>query len=336
MKRIYLIVLSLLILLLVTSGCQLLGNAPEGPAATPISEGFPSPPPTLEATALAVVTTEPEATPATDAVATEPPPPTLPPATVEAVATATTPPTPTEDEPDATSEPEATITVSPTSEAEEPVSPAGELFAPGQQDTQTFTTGEQQAYPFSGTRFTPVVLFVDPDNTLDVSLAAYSGDLSAPGALDGATPLSEANNAPAGRPETLVVSPDANGLFTFVVRAASGDGAATAYLYDLTTPTNGMAVQQQNTLPAGGEQSYDVTSQGARPVLAMVDPVDQSNVVLEIYGADGTQLTSADFSGAGGVEVAYVLPLGTTSYRVVVREATGAPVTFDIAIVTLE
>ena len=97
-----------------------------------------------------------------------------------------------------------------------------------------------------------------------------------------------------------------------------------------------MAVQQQDTLPAGGEQSYDVTSLGARPVLAMVDPADQSNVVLEIYGTDGALITSADFSGAGGVEVAYVLPLGTTSYRVVVREATGAPTTFNVAIVTLE
>ncbi len=325
MKRIYLIVLSLFLLLPAATGCQLLNNAPEGPPATPIAESFPSPPPTLEATALAAVTNPPAST-ATSGVATEPPP-TLPPASTEAAATEPPPSTPTETAPDPTDEPAA--------EATAPPAENGELFAPGQQDTQTFTARQQQAYPFRGTRFTPIVLFVDPDNALDVTLAAYSGDLSAPGALDSATPLAEANNAPAGRPETLVVSPDADGLFTFVVSAA-GEGRATSYLYDLTTPANGMAVQQQNTLPAGGEQSYDVASLGARPVLAMVDPADQSNVVLEIYGTDGALLTSADFSGAGGVEVAYVLPLGTTSYRVVIREATGALATFNVAIVTLE
>lgn len=344
MKRFSLIALSLVLLLFVAGGCQLLGNTPEGPVATPLTESFPSPPATLEATALAAATVPPEATESATAEpepeSTEPPPPTLPPATSEAAATDLP------EEPEPTATPEATETAEPEETAEPKETPTdeatteppsgGELLAPGQQDSGQLASDGQALYPFRGTRFMPSVLFVEPENTLDVGLSVYNGELTAPGDLAGQTPLAEADNAPAGRPETLVFSPDADGLYTFVLSATDGDGGYTAHLFDLVTPANGMAVQEQITLEAGGSRSFDVTSNQSGPVLAMVDPVNLSDAVLEIFDAGGQLLTEANFSGAGGVEVAFVLPLGTTTYQVVVRERVGAPAIFDVAIVTLE
>ena len=59
-------------------------------------------------------------------------------------------------------------------------------------------------------------------------------------------------------------------------------------------------------------------------------------MALDILSADGTLLTTANFSGPGGVETAYVLPLGTTDYTVKVREANGAAAAFQILVITLE
>jgi hypothetical protein len=68
----------------------------------------------------------------------------------------------------------------------------------------------------------------------------------------------------------------------------------------------------------------------------MVDPTDTSDVALDILGADGAVLTTSNYSGPGGVEVAYVLPLGTTNYTIQVREANGGASSFVVAVVTLE
>ncbi len=175
MKRSRLITCTFVIVLLVAlGGCQLLGNAPEGPSATPIAESFPSPPPTLEATALAAVTVEAVSTATGAGVATEPPPPTLPPATTEAIATEPPPPTPTEAAPDATDEPAVEATASSRWTVASCSPPASRTPRRSPPESSKRTRSAAQ-------RFTPIVLFVDPENTLDVTLAAYSGDLSAPG-----------------------------------------------------------------------------------------------------------------------------------------------------------
>ena len=153
---------------------------------------------------------------------------------------------------------------------------------------------------------------------------------------EGITPPAAADNALAGRPEILVLSPEADGLYTLVVRAVAGEGSFAAHLFDLTTPAPGVVVQQPDTLAAGEEKSYAVTSHGARPVIAVADPTDQSDLALDILDANGTLLTSANFSGPGGVETAYVLPLGATSYTVKVREVNGGPAMFQILVITLE
>jgi LysM repeat protein len=210
------------------------------------------------------------------------------------------------------------------------------LFAPGQQDGGTLATGGAKAYLVDGRGYQPIILFVEPTNELNVALSAYVGDQTGQTTPEGITPPAAADNALAGRPEILVLSPESDGLYTLVVRAVAGEGSFAAHLYDLITPAPGIAVQQPDTLAAGEEKTYTVSSRGARPVIAVADPTDQSDIALDVLGADGTLLTTANYSGPGGVETAYVLPLGATSYTVKVREANGGPAMFQILVITVE
>ena len=314
----------LLIVVLLLAGLAGCDRAPDEPAETPIP-----PPPTLAATAELVLPTPisvDATTPAADAPATP---------TTEATAPVTVEPTATVAGADATPTPWPTMTPEWTP-TPSPAAPMGEMFAPGQVAGSTLAASGSTAYLVLGQRFQPLILFVEPGNQLDVALAVYNGDQSGQTTPEGVTPLAAADNALAGRPEILVLSPEADGTYTFVVRAASGEGSYTARLYDLTTPSPDMAVQQADTLDPGAEKVYTVNSRGARPVIAVADPSDLSDIALDILGADGALLTTANYGGAGGAETAYVLPLGATSYTVKVREVNGAAAAYQIVIITLE
>jgi hypothetical protein len=307
------------------AGCD---NAP-APPATALPE-----PPTLAPTdpALTTVAVLPTAAPATDAAPTAELPPTDLPTDEPTAAPSPTLAVPTDEATAAATEAVPTE----AAPAEDTPIAAENLIAPGQRDAASLTQGEARTYLYRGTQFQPAVFFAEPTAELDIRLLVLAGEFTTGTGLDGATPLATADNALAGRPEIVVLSPESSGLFTFAVRAGSGAGDFTAYLFDLTSPATGMAVQQADVLAAGETKRFDVTSNGARPVIAMVDPTDLSDVALDIFGADGVLLTTANFSGPGGVEVAYVLPLGTTSYTVAVREATGAAAAVNVAVVTLE
>lgn len=232
--------------------------------------------------------------------------------------------------------PPSPVVESPSAEPPTAEPTAVSLFAPGQQDGGSLAMGGVKAYLVDARRFQPLILFVEPTNELNVGLTAYVGDQTGQTTPEGVTPPAAADNALAGRPEILVLSPEADGLFTLVVRAVAGEGSFAAHLFDLTTPAPGVAVQQPDTLAAGEEKSYTVTSHGARPVIAVADPTDQSDLALDILDANGTLLTTANFSGPGGVETAYVLPLGATSYAIKVREVNGGPAMYQILVITLE
>lgn len=299
-------------------------NVPPSPTASAPTLQIPDPPtlaPTNTSAALATLPPAPTAgaSPTVELVATASP-------SAEAAATEPPPASPT---------PEA---ASPTPEptAEPTLAPVEDQMAAGQRDTAALGESEHRSYLYSGTRFQPAVFFVEPEGELDVQLLALAGQLSPGSGLDSVTPLASADNALAGRPEIVVLSPETTGPYTFVVRSMSGAGPYTAFLFDLTSPATGMAVQQADILAAGETKRYDVTSNGPRPVIVMADPTDLSDLAVDIFGADGTLLTTANFSGAGGVEVAYVLPLGTTGYTVAVREATGGAAAYNVAVVTLE
>lgn len=329
MKRFALLIITALVLL---AACD---DTAEPPIATPLLPAPTFAPATADTAPPTTATdpTTPAEPTAEPALPTVQPSPTL---ATPADAAPTDPPTAA---PTATDEPSPTapatteiLPTDPPADAPTPVS----FFAPGQQDGGSLATGGTKAYLVDGRPFQPVILFVEPTNELNVGLAAYAGDQTGQTTPEGVTPLAAADNAMAGRPEVLVLSPEANGVFTLVVRAVAGQGAFAAHLYDLTTPASGVAVQQPDTLAAGEVISYTVTSRGPRPVIVVADPSDQSDIALDILAEDGTLLTTANYSGAGGVETAYVLPLGETPYTVQVREANGGPSAYQIVIITVE
>lgn len=317
MKRFALI----LILAALLAGCD---NAPDQALPTPLP---PAPTTPAEATAGGELPTAEQEPPATEpALATLPASPT----SEQPTEAPTNTPLPTDEPlPSPTTEP-------PSAEPPTAEPTAVSLFAPGQQDGGSLAAGEAKAYLVNGRRFQPLILFVEPTNELNVAVAAYVGDQTAQTMPEGVTPPVAADNALAGRPEILVLSPEADGLYTLVVRAVAGEGSFAAHLYDLTTPAPGIAVQQPDSLLAGEEKTYNVTSRGARPVIAVADPTDQSDIALDILGADGTLLTTANYSGPGGVETAYVMPLGEATYTVNVREANGGPAVYQIVVITVE
>lgn len=307
----------LLILAALLAAC---GGETEQPLPTPL------PPAPTPSTGSGQPATEQEPTATGAALATLPTSPTAEPPTEAPTIT----PLPTDVPP-----------LSPTTELPSAEPPTAEptavsLFAPGQQDGGSLAAGQATAYLVDARHFQPLILFVEPTNELNVALAAYVGDQTQQTMPEGVMPPASADNALAGRPEILVLSPESDGLHTFVVRAVAGQGSFAAHLYDLTTPASGVAVQQSDTLAAGEEKSYTVTPHRTRPVIAVADPTDQSDIALDILGEDGTLLTTANYSGPGGVETVYVLPLGETTYTVRVRETNGGPAAFQILVITLE
>jgi len=317
-----------LILLILLAACN---GAPEQPAATTVATPLPPAPTAADATQAVLPTAD-----LGPATATQP---AL--ATVEAPATAEPPTdaptiTPLATETLPTAAPTAAATATDAATEAPTAAPPAELFAPGQQDGASLAEGGTVAYLVQGRRFEPIILFVEPTNELNVALAAYVGDQTGQTTPEGVTPPAAADNALGGRPEILVLSPEADGLYTLVVRAVGGQGSFAAHLFDLTTPAPGVVVQQPDALSAGTEKVYGVTSRGARPVIAVADPTDQSDIALDVLAGDGTLLTTANYGGPGGVETAYVLPLGTTSYSVKIREANGGPAAFQIIVIALE
>lgn len=333
----------LFMLVILAVGC---GRPTGGAAPTPL----PPPP-----TAMVVEADAPDARPSDESpalplapTAADTPSPAVAPPTAEPP-TAQQPPTeapslapppteaPSPESPPAVSTIGSAATEAPPIEAPPaPPPPAADLFAPGQRGSASLAAGEAMAFLVDGRAFQPYILFVESSNELNVALAAYVGDQTGQTTPEGVTPPVTADNALAGRPEILVYSPESAGLFTLVVRAVAGEGAFIAHLFDLVTPAPGVVVQQAGALAAGAEEVYLITSNGPRPIIVAADPTDQSDIALDILSDDGTLLTTANYSGAGGVETAYVLPLGTTSYLVKVREVNGGESSYQILIIALE
>ena len=328
MKR-FALLLTLALALVGLAACDRMPGTTEEslpPPPTAATEALLLPTPISEATALAtsIFATAVVATATGSALA---------PVAATAAAEPPTDEPPTDEAATAAPTAEASPTVA--SPAESPTAEAGNLFAPGQVDGATLAAGGAVSYLVQGRPFAPIILFVEPENNLDVALAAYSGDLSGQ-TTPAVTALAAADNALAGRPEILVLSPESDGMFTFVVRATSGEGNFVAHLFDLTTPAPGVVIQQPDMLAAGTEKVYTVTSRGARPVIVVIDPTDQSDVALDVMGADNALLTTANYGGPGGAETAYVLPLGTVAYSIKIREVNNGPAAFQILVIAME
>ncbi len=307
-----------LVLLAAMVACRLSGT----PTATPV----PTPIPTVVGgeqdgvTAVAPIPPTPiatftpvEATAVSDA-------PTDIPATMTAPATSTT---------------AATAVAQATEEAT--AVPVGSVFGPGQQDQVTLEPGGFKTYSVQGTQFQPLLFFAETADEGDLLLATVAGENPTITSLSGLVSQAEADFSPAARPEVLLYSPDADGVYTLVVGNQGPAVAETAvYLFDTATDTPLATHYRGETLAAGASKSYPVQSRGARPVVAFADPQDQSDLVLRFKDAAGSVLTEANFSGSGSAETAFVLPMRVTDYTIEVSTANGGAATFTLVVVVLE
>jgi hypothetical protein len=258
-----------------------------------------------------------------------------PAATTAPAATATLPGEPEPEQPTPTLETVITEPAPLETATLEPVTAPPGMIAPGQQTGNSVESGEVQMYTFQGTEFEPVIVFVEGDDGLDIALSAYEGD--AAGGLDPSqlTPLAQADFSAVGRPEVMVVTPEADGPHTIVVQGSAGTaGNYTLYMYDGTTAAANTRLIN-DSLAAGETKSYKALSNGGRPVIAFVDQTGQSDLVLQILDDNEELVTEANFGGPNSAETAFVLPLESTAYTVQVSTVNGETAVYNLVIVTL-
>ncbi|MEM7112022.1 MAG: hypothetical protein AAF614_06290 [Chloroflexota bacterium] len=187
--------------------------------------------------------------------------------------------------------------------------------------------GELAAFSFMGTQFEPIMFFAEAAEGLDLSLQIYGETVAD-------APLREADFSGDGWPEIMVFSPQTTGLFHVAIQAATGAGEASVSAY--AGGMDGVAVSQQGILAAGQSQTYEVSSNNGRPVVAYVDPVEQADLQIIFTISDGSAVAEANFGSGGSAEASFVLPLETTPYTITISEVNGAEATYDIVIVTLD
>lgn len=311
--------------LLLALACRLTGETP--PEATPI----PLLPPLDQIETTLVPPTDPTLPPAPlppDPAETETAEATsLAPATP--IATPTSPPSPTATgaAPTAT----ASATTPPTA-----VPQTGDFFGPGQQDRATLEPGGFRLYDVLGVQFQPLLFFAETADNANLLLATIVED-AAPGSLADLQPLAQADFSPVARPEILIYSPDADGPYRLLVgNQGPARGETAVYVFDAATDAPLATHYRGESLAAGENKQYAIRSNGGRPVIAFVDPLDQSDLVLRIKDANGALLTEANFSGPGSAESAFVLPLRATDYVIEVGEVNGRLATFTLVVVRLD
>ena len=113
-------------------------------------------------------------------------------------------------------------------------------------------------------------------------------------------------------------------------------GATVANASAVAVAKTVVAASVASLMGVGTEKVYSVTSCGARPVIVVVDPTDESDLALDVLGGDNALLTTANYGGPGGAETAYVLPLGTATYSIKIREANGGAAAFQILVIAME
>ncbi len=311
--------------LLLVLACRLTGVTP--PEATPIP--LLPPPDQIETTLV------------------PPPDPTLPPSplppdpteTAEAtsIATPIIPPSPTATGAAPTAMASATASATATATAPPTAVPqTGDFFGPGQQDRTTLEPGGFRLYDVLGVQFQPLLFFAETADNANLLLATIVED-AAPGSLADLQPLAQADFSPAARPEILIYSPDADGPYRLLVgNQGPARGETAVYVFDAATDAPLATHYRGESLAAGENKQYAARSNGGRPVIAFVDPLDQSDLVLRIRDANGALLTEANFSGPGSAESAFVLPLRATDYVIEVGEVNGRSATFTLVVVRLD
>lgn len=183
---------------------------------------------------------------------------------------------------------------------------------------------------------------------LDGRIAAYQGSLPEIASDEGISvqdvlisefPEREADFNGEGLPELIAFRPQTDEAYTLLVTAegtTEGTFPYRLYTFDLETASPHVVNGSTITLPAGGTQSFQVSSNGGKPVAVFARPATTGgNVKVAINGANGS-IIEADFGGPNSFESAYVLPVRTTSYSIDITNVGGSDGSFEILIVALQ
>ena len=200
-------------------------------------------------------------------------------------------------------------------------------LSPGTSLEGTLLQSQQQRYSFTGIGSQPVNITVEPTDDSDVVVEIFD----ATGGL-----LLEVDDS-FGR-EVAAFTPPADGMYTIVVSEWSGDPSAYTILLAAGDgsgleglPEAVLVLNQTDTLAAGATQSYAVEAAIYRPFTVVVDPVEDLDVVLEIYDSSNNLLEAQDrFFGLEQVTF-YPQVSGTYVVRVSGFDASQSG-NFDIAI----
>lgn len=237
-------------------------------------------------------------------------------------------PTPTTESLTIETTPAITATLEPV------VAPPG-MIAPGQQASGSVASSEIQVYSFIGTKFEPVMVFVEGDDALNIAVAAYEGTVSTGTDLSQLTPVAQADFSAAGRPEVMIITPNEDGEHTVVISGSSSTaGNYTLYMYNGTTPAANTRLVS-DSLAAGETKNYKALSNGGRPVIVYVDQTGQSDLILQILDDNDELITEANFGGPNSAETAFVLPLEETAYTILISTVGGETAVYNLVIVTL-
>ncbi len=188
---------------------------------------------------------------------------------------------------------------------------------------------------------------VRTDPTVDVGLLIFDGNInelakeseqSVQDLLITAKADREANFNEAGLMETLAFTPKEDGDVTIVVTSSAGDeGRYRLYAFDAASASPNVVYNQ--TVELGSEQSTAVsaTSNGGKPVVAFINPLDSGLDGQVVLSQDnGIVLTTSNYVGAGLYESAFHQPRTTTGYAFSFTNLSGQAGLFQILVVAMQ
>ena len=148
----------------------------------------------------------------------------------------------------------------------------------------------------------------------------------------------EANFSGKGFMEVIAYTPKQTGDVSIVVTSsAESDGPYRLYVFDKTTSSPNIVFNQTVQLDGGQTTLVGVTSNGGKPVVAFINPLESSaDGKITIKNSGGTVITEANYSTGGSYETSFVLPLSTTGYNVELTNVAGSAGTFEILVLAIQ
>ncbi|MFK7804772.1 MAG: hypothetical protein AB8G95_24260 [Anaerolineae bacterium] len=148
----------------------------------------------------------------------------------------------------------------------------------------------------------------------------------------------EANFSGQGFMEVIAYTPKEDGEVSIVVTSsADSDGLYRLYVFDQTTASPNIVYNQTVQLDGGQTTPIGVTSNGGKPIVAFINPLDAAvDGKIAIKNSGGSIVTEANYAGGGSYETSFVLPLTTTGFSVEMTNVSGTTGFFEILVLAIQ